>query len=336
MKYAGYILAAAIAVFAVYARLQLNSKNAELEALRTENTKMREQLEHLARQSGRLSEMEAQVNKLLAQVSDAKAQLEESTAPEDSAIPDSPAQPQPDSGASTPEPEKKEAPLAAMMKMFQGEQGSKMRDASAKMTVDMQYAPLLKQLALPPEIDQHVREILAAQALTEIERGMEIMESAGHRSGKDMHAERDAAVETLRSQLSQVLTADELAQWEAYEADKERHVMAQSFDMQLNMFGGNLDEEARLTLRDTLIDQILVGQEEQALSDEPMEISDHIELQQAAFNRTRELLAPVLTEEQFREADRFITQQEDMLRVSMEMMEGMMGPAGSTLRAEEE
>ena len=329
MKYGAlFILIVAIAGLGIYVSLLLSSMGDEIETLRAENDRLRSQAEQLTVQRDRMAAMESQVDALTQQVRDADAELRQ---PAETALEATATEPPASDAAEAKAEESSEdgPSVPNFMKMFQGEEGKKMREASARMAVDMQYASLLKDLALPPEVDQQVRDILAASAMDQMEQGMGMMEGNSKVSGKDMKTWQDAATADLRTQLSQVMTADELAQWEVYEADKDRHVMEQSFDMQLNMFGNAMDEDTRLVVRDTLVDQMLASQEELAASDRPMEVGDHIGRQREVYTRTREALATALTEDQYRQADRFLAQQESMLEVSMQMMQGMMGDDSS-------
>lgn len=339
MKYGGIIVAVVvIAGLGIYVSLLMSSMGDEIESLRAENERLRHQLDALASQENQIAAMEAEVKELMAKVRDADAALRSNAeAPPETGAVVAPETVAPDvamPAKSEDDEENSESPIAGMMKMFQGEEGKKMREASARMTVDMQYASLLKDLALPADVDKQVRDILMASAMSQIEQGMSIMEGGDGQSAKDFRAQEEAATAEVRAQLSEVLTADELAQWEEFEADKERHMMEQSYDMQLNMFGGSMDDDTRLILRDTLVEQMLLSQEQAAQSDEPMEVTDHLQQQQQAYDRTREAIAIVLTEEQYQQADRFLTQQEDMLQVSMEMMGDMFGSGDAEEQSE--
>jgi hypothetical protein len=218
------------------------------------------------------------------------------------------------------------SPLAGLMDMFKGEGGAKMRDAAAKMQVDLQCAGRLKDLALPAEVDSEVRGILAHSMSQQIEAGMGMMDGSAT-SGKELKDQERAAVAELRAMLSQVLTVEELAQWEAYEEDKPRRMMEQSYDMQLGMFAPAMDEETRLLVRDTLVAHMMVNMEDFAASDAPTGMSGPFEQQLGAFERVREDLLPLLDDEQYAQVDQFLAQQEQMLEVTLEMMRGFLDPA---------
>jgi hypothetical protein len=183
---------------------------------------------------------------------------------------------------------------------------------------------LLDDLNLPADVDAQVRDILAAHMSAEMERGMAAMEGGKMPSGADTRTAADAARVELRNQVAQVLTPEELAKWDEYQEDLPRHMLEQSVDMQLNMFASSMDDDTRQVIRDTLVEEMLASQEELQATETPLEIGDQFERQSVAYANAREILANTLTEEQYQQADRFLTQQEQMVAASMEMFRGMM------------
>lgn len=327
MKYLSIVLAViAVAALGIKVAFVMSSLGDEIEELRAENASLHEQLKLASVQQTQIESLERELAGLLEQHSAASAVPSPSPATPE-ALPTS--LDASEAAAAAPADADAKSAFGGMMKMLQGEEGKKMREASARSMVDMQYAPLLRDLALPPDADAQVRDLLAGHALAQLEDGMHVLEGENALSGKGMRERHDQARATLRTQLAHVFTPDELAQWDDYEANLERHMLEQSLDMQLGMTA--MDDDTRLVVRDTLVEEILAGQEAMAASDDAVDVHDHVALQEAAFARARDALATALPADQYEQADRFISRQEEMLRLSMEMMQGIVesSPAAS-------
>ncbi len=311
------VMAVMFAALAVNFYLKSASQRAELVS---ENETLKAQVEDVRAQRDQLAALEAKAEALAAQVTPA-APADAEPAPTPAPVAEPVAEP-----TETAEPAGKSPknPMNEMMKMFKGDEGKKMREASARASIEMQYGALLKDLNLPADVDAQVRDMLTAHMSAEMERSMSAMEGGKMPSGTDTRSAADAARVELRNQVAQVLTTEELAQWDAYQEDLPRHMMEQSLDMQLNMFTSSMDDDTRQVIRDTLVEEMLASQEELQATETPLEIDDQFERQSVAYANAREILANTLTEEQYQQADRFLTQQEQMVAASMEMFRGMM------------
>lgn len=198
--------------------------------------------------------------------------------------------------------------------------------ASAKMQVGMQYGMLLADLKLPAEVEDEVREILAGSIAEQLRKTMKAMQDG---TMKDFRANQsdEAVTEALRTELSTVLNAEEMAIWEDYEANKGYYMLEQSYDMQLGMYAPTMSRETRDTVKQVLAEEMTVSQQDQPNSGDSNP-NDWVATQSDAMNRGLERLSTVLTEDEYAQVERFIEQQNENLRASQRMMQSMMGNDG--------
>jgi hypothetical protein len=195
--------------------------------------------------------------------------------------------------------------------------------ASAKMQVGMQYGMLLADLKLPADVEDEVREILASSMADQLRKTMKAMQDG---TMKDFRANQsdESVTEALRSELSTVLNADEMAVWEDYEANKGYYMLEQSYDMQLGMYAPSMSHETRDTVKQVLAEEMTVAQQDQPNPGDSNP-DDWVTMQSDAMNRGLERLSSVLNEDEYAQVERFIQQQNENLRASQRMMQSMMG-----------
>jgi len=119
-----------------------------------------------------------------------------------------------------------ENPLADMLSMFSGEEGKNMARMSAQFSVPAMYGELFKELNLPPETEAQVREILIDSMAEQVSQGFDAMN--GKADSEEMRKNMEAHGQKLRAELATVLTADELAVFDEYEANKEQRMLESS------------------------------------------------------------------------------------------------------------
>ncbi|HUW59580.1 MAG TPA: hypothetical protein VMZ06_01135 [Candidatus Bathyarchaeia archaeon] len=267
---------------------------------------LKDQAEQQDEQARRLEETVGQLEQRLASLQDASP----APAPGDAAAPG-------EMAAESQKPAEQANPMANMFKMFEGEQGKKFAETSADMAMNMQYADLFTELALPPETEQKVRGIIrdymvrAMQASAEFMKGGATPESA-KKFEDDFEAE-------MRTELSKVLTNEGMAIFDEYEAGAPERMLRKSFEMQLGMFAPSLDEENRTMVIDVMVEEMM------ALEQDPGSLAtmadpNALGAQLDALERSRQRLSTVLDEQQMAQVDGFIQQ----IRMSIEMFTQMM------------
>ncbi|HOZ45533.1 MAG TPA: hypothetical protein PLO37_11670 [Candidatus Hydrogenedentes bacterium] len=205
-------------------------------------------------------------------------------------------------------------PMAAIAKMYSGEQGKKLADYGAQMSLNMSYGDFFAQMQFPPDIENQVRAILAERLSDQITESMRQMD--GSSSGKTMKEMKEESKNRLREELSTVLTAEELVQWEAYEATMDSHVLSRSYEMQLGMFAPGLSPENKELAAQVIADETLAARDAVDMSD----LASTLASQEQVYARVREVLASQLGENEYAQVDRFLTQQEELQRAVLGMM----------------
>ena len=101
-------------------------------------------------------------------------------------------------------------------------------------------------------------------------------------------------------------------------------MLTQSLDMQLNMFAPGLAPETHTRARDVLVEELLTTQTGQEAMGFPAgaDFQAQMNAQQEAFTRARDRLAQELDETQLGQVDRLITQMQQMVEMSANMMQG--------------
>lgn len=218
-------------------------------------------------------------------------------------------------------------PLAAVAQMYEGEQGKKLAEYSASMTVNMQYGDMFRDMNLPPETEEQVRDILKRHFARLMKEGMNMLKD-GVDEEKAEALDTDCEAE-LRHELGAVLSPEQMAQREAYEEVMEERMLAFQYDVQLGMFAPGLTPENREVVKEVLVEEMLVAPEPSNLPN-AMEVQGVLEREADALQRARERLVDYLDEEQFAEFERFLNQQEQM----MQLISQMMGTEGTDDAAE--
>ncbi len=211
-------------------------------------------------------------------------------------------------GAAPAEGDKLANPFAAM---YEGEQGQAMMDASLDMAVDMQYGQLFTELGLDPEKEAALREAISNHQRAAMEGGMAMMRGEQKAEDLTMPSEED-----LMASVAEVLDAEELEKFNAYQEELPEKMLRQQMEMQVGMFAGGLSEEARTVTIDILVENLLPaeGSEDTAGSAEGMNrMEDGFE---NALVQLDEALAP----EDAARVRRFIEQQQASIRMFSELM----------------
>lgn len=209
--------------------------------------------------------------------------------------------------------------VGAFARMFEGPQGEHMAELSAKMTVNMQYGDLFRDLNLPNEAETQCREILQRHLTRLMKAGLSALKG-GQDFDKLGGDYKEVQAEMLQ-ELSQVLSKEELAQFEEYQEGLPQRMLEQSYDMQLRMLGGELTDENRNLVKQILVEELAGLQPNPMAPPDPEALRSLSASHKEAFARALERLSPELASDQYAVAERFIKQQQDM----MDAMSGMFG-----------
>ena len=213
-----------------------------------------------------------------------------------------------------------EEDLESMMRWIQSiSENEGMRNAQTNMMINLQYTPILDELQLSPDKEAAVRDILAMHAREDLERNLGMMGGDQMPSGQELLATEEEAQQRLLADLAEVLDADELAAFTAYEQDKEFYVLQQTYDMQIGMFGSGMYGETRELTREILAEETLIAQEQLRQSENAMNHREAMELNLAAMENARARLEASLSPEEFRNVDNFISTMTEMYTASMSM-----------------
>jgi hypothetical protein len=212
-----------------------------------------------------------------------------------------------------------------LSRMFGGESGKQLADYSARMSVNMYYGDLFRELNLPPETEQQVRDIITRHMTDQIAQGMEMLQQQS--DPETVKRMEEEATKRLRDELSQVLTGEEMAFWDEYQETMQQRVLDQSYDMQLSMFATGLTPESRDVVRQAIVDEMLASSPHGLQYPQTTEaaLETAIDIQRGAFTRARARVAEQLLEDQLAHFDRFVETQEQMLDMALQMMRNMAG-----------
>lgn len=208
-------------------------------------------------------------------------------------------------------------------KMLEGEHGERMLDASSDMQINMSYRDFFAGLALDPEREEAVREVLRRFMRKTARTGMRAMGGGG-----DMDAlseEMAVAEEAMRAELAEILTPEELAYFDEYQATLPARQMAMGMEMQLNMMAPDLTAENRQLMVDLMVEEMLAQQPEQAGNAFSMMPQDAMEMQHQAYTRLLERAAQYMESDQYAIAEGFIQQQQETTSVFMEAVQQQQG-----------
>jgi hypothetical protein len=321
LRIGGWVIAMIAIVLAGLLGQQLKAARAERDAIAQQLAARNKQVEDMVRLE---KEAKAKSNALQQELEETIAAMdvpegESGLITEDGALAGS------DAPESAPAPPTFFDHLAGMMK---GERGAALAKSSSNIQARAHYGKLFKELNLPPDVEERAIGVVAAKYESEMLAGVDML-SGGTVDPEKAKQEGAEADKRMREELSTILSPDELAQYDEYQAELPRHVLEQQFEMQLTMFGSSLPEESRTLITQTLVEETLsvmpdFGKPGSNANTNPASI---FETQLTVIDRARERLAAELDENEFAQAERFLNQQQEQMRTFTELMSGMMpGP----------
>ncbi len=217
-----------------------------------------------------------------------------------------------DASAGDGEAAKADTPANPFAAMYEGEKGQAMMEAGLEMAMDMQYGQLFTELGLDPEKEAALREVISNHQRAAMEGGMAMMRGEMKAEDLTMPSEED-----LMASVGEILDAEELEKFNAYQEELPERMLRQQMEMQVGMFAGGLSEEARAVTIDILVENLLPaeGSEDTPGNTEGMNRME--EGYENALVQLDEALAP----EDAARVRRFIEQQQASIRMFSELMQ---------------
>ena len=314
VKSFGYVLAAVFALASVY----LGVKAQDFKRLQ----------EAMVASELRVATVEAEVKVLREKNDRLEAELEEARAKRDAASAAAvPVEAEVKTEEGTAETtEKVKSPFAAML---EGMQGDSIAEAGAQMNVNMMYSGLFDELGLDAETEAAVRDILMQHMTRATKESLGIL--SGDTKPQDLKALSKEWDKELHANLAKVLTADEMAVYDAYQEELPVRMLEQQYDMQLSMFAPGLSEETHDLVKEVLVEEMVDLQPEIDGVPDADALQHLSETMDLAFERALERLDPSLSDEDYTAVQGFMDQQ----RQFMSMAGDMMGPLFEGLAATE-
>ena len=197
-----------------------------------------------------------------------------------------------------------------------------MSEVQANAQVDMVYADMFDELALPPDRAAAVRQVLIDSTLDEMRSGIEAMRDGKAVDAEAQTAANDAREEQLRADLRSILTPEEFARWEQYADTKPARMLASSYDMQLNSLAPGLSLENRQLARDVLVEETLLLQTDSGdpfagFADPETSIQTQAQILENAANR----LATVFDAQQMERFQAFADYQLSLMESATRLMQ---------------
>lgn len=215
--------------------------------------------------------------------------------------------------------------FAALGEMMKGEKGAALAKSTSQTQARMQYGALFRELNLPPEVEGQAIDIVASALENDMRQGMDML-TGKTLDPEQVKKEHEAALKQVRDELGRVLSADELARYDEFQAELPRHSLEQQYEMQLTMFNSSLTQESRDLIVQTLSEETLslipdFGKPGSGAETNPALM---FEAQLTAIDRARERLVGELDEAQYAQAERFFEHQQQQAQVFREFMGSLM------------
>jgi len=301
VKALGWVIAVVATVAVVVLAGQLRQAREDLAAAHSARKTLEPQAAASASAKDELTQAQAEVEQLTQDLAVAKAEAARLKTVAEEAPPEAPPAELADEAAEETEtPES--GPSGREQRMLETQMG---------MMVDMAYKTFFDEQALPPDVHDQVRSFLA-ESFAARQREAAAAMKAKDKTAKEVQALEDQAIEQLRGKLAQVLSADELAAWDAYRGYEDQYLYETLIDGQLNMMAPGLTAENRATVKILMAEDLAaqLGAFEQ--SDEIYSRDSFNRNQSQALHTSLERLTQVLDEEQYAHVEGFVAQVDAM------------------------
>jgi hypothetical protein len=234
--------------------------------------------------------------------------------------------------------------LSAAIKMAKDPAFKDLMASQAEMMVPMMYGGLLKKLQLSPEQDREVRQILARSQKESMSAGLDMLDGdasidqffkEGFKPTPEMESkamelatkmEDDKA--QVRQELAEILTPKQLALYDDYEEHQPERMQQEQYETELSSIAPALTPENRARAVQVIMEE---SQSKPPPDGNPMNWSanvkesmqSHFEEEHDQLARARDRLAQEFPEDQLDAFDRFVSQKEQMDKISQQFMQTM-------------
>lgn len=190
-------------------------------------------------------------------------------------------------------------------------------ESRAETALNMQYRALFQQLNLPAETEAELRRILKQF----IAAHMHVHPGAAPGAGSVMLADESAFAPEedkvkLSAELARILSAEELAQFQEYQDTLPRHLIEQQYEAELRTAAPELTEQNLALVKQTFAEEMLAVQQADAAErggpPDPARGHESLQREQEALHNALGRLAPVMDQEQYAVAERYVSQREQM------------------------
>lgn len=179
--------------------------------------------------------------------------------------------------------------------------------AQLNMMAEMMYQSLFDDLQLTPEVRASLKDTIAAHMLTMQQETGAAM-GAKNETAKAFFARIEAMKGTMRDELAQFLSPEELTAWDEYEPVADQMLYERLVDGQMNMLAPGLTNENRVLASQVMAEELVREFDALGQSDEIYSMDSHNGAQARALNASLERLAEELDEAQFAQVQGFVNQ----------------------------
>jgi hypothetical protein len=175
------------------------------------------------------------------------------------------------------------------------------------MMAEMTYQSLFDELRLTPEVRASLKDAIAGHMLA-MQRETGAAMGAKNETAKAFYARIEAMKGTMRDELAQFLSPEELTAWDEYEPVADQMLYERLVDGQMNMLAPGLTNENRVLASQVMAEELVREFDALGQSDEIYSIDSHNGAQARALNTSLERLAEELDEAQFGQVQGFVNQ----------------------------
>jgi hypothetical protein len=172
--------------------------------------------------------------------------------------------------------------------------------------IDRRYRPLFEALALPEDVQESVRDIIASNSSGGRRASFEALRE-GTQTAKEVLAAKEVAQAALREQLGTVLGADELAAWDDHEANSRYEQTENMIEAQLIMRGANLDDDSRNQVAQVMAEELEFYTNAFEESDSIYNFENYRQVRAEATQSGIERLAESLPEQTFQQVETLVS-----------------------------
>lgn len=179
--------------------------------------------------------------------------------------------------------------------------------AQLNMMAEMTYQSLFDELQLTPEVRASLKDAIAAHMLA-MQRESGAAMSAKNETAKAFFARIEAMKGTMRDELAQFLSPEELTAWDEYEPVADQMLYERLVDGQMSMLAPGLTNENRVLASQVMAEELVREFDALGQSDEIYSVDSHNGAQARALNASLERLAEELDEAQYAQVQGFVNQ----------------------------